>query len=151
MPLPGEPQCVAAQLVPGKSTLSYGAGALGTTSVYIRQQFRNTGSACTLDLPASIGVSQSTGLFTPVAVSNAGTTRSVVIPAGSLRSVVLGAWWPIAGYNSRAGTAGACQASVANVTRAHVPLSMGSLPVQLGMRLPAVCLSPASVSLAIAG
>jgi hypothetical protein len=102
-------------------------------------------------LPSSIGVSQSTGLFMPVAVGNAGTTASIVVPAGSSRSVVLGAWWPIPGYKPQAGTGGACKTSLANVTRAHVPLSAGSLPVQLGMRLPAVCLSPTSVSLAIAG
>jgi hypothetical protein len=137
--------CTAAQLELGAPTAANGFGTLGTTSMFVTQPIHNTGGACRLEVPASIGLAPSSGSFRSVAPENGGTTSGIDLAAGGSASIVVGAWWPAGGQVSPP----PCADAIRNVTRAEVPLASGHITIELPTTFVEACLSPVRVSLGL--
>lgn len=140
--------CAADQFVLTSSpaTHAYGYSTVDTRVVFFRQPMRNTGKKCSIRLPTRLGVLGAGGETVVVRVGNAGTATSFAVPAGKVITLVLGAWWPIANAQN-ADTW--CRDPVADVTRVSFPFASGVISFDLGMTLPEVCPSPASMSATI--
>lgn len=143
--------CSASQFTLDQATSAPGFGTVGTTSVYVTQPLRNTGSDCVLELPPTIMVASATGPFQSVTAVNAGTASSFTIRPGQSASIVLGAWWWTGGSteNGTPLSAPPCTDPITDVTRVRFPLALGSILIDLGTVWHEVCSSPASVSITV--
>ena len=143
LPGPGG-TCSADQFViTAPATHEYGFGPAFMTAVYFRQPLRNTGAPCVLRLPQSVGVAGPDGQIVIVRVVNAGNATSFIVKAGQGLAIMLGAWWPTP---TAPNASTWCGPPVLGVTRASFPLATGVIALDLGLTVPRVCPSPASMS-----
>ena len=145
--------CSASQFALGEATSAPGFGTVGTTSLYVTQPLRNTGSDCVLELPTTIRVASATGPFQSVKVVNAGTATSFTIRSGQSVSIVLGAWWWTGGSteNGTQLAAPPCTDPLTDINRVEFPVAQDSIQIDLGTIWHQVCSSPASVSVTVEG
>ena len=141
--------CSASQLVLGAATSAYGFGTFGTTSGYVTRAIRNTGSACVFALPGTIRVATANGASQAVPVFNPGIVTVFNLGSGDSLLLVIGAsWWTgVTPYNGTPLPAPPCADAIGDVSRVEIPLTSGSLAIDLDTPWQEVCSSPASVSI----
>ncbi len=141
--------CVSTQFALGPATSSYSFSTAGTRAVDVVQPIRNTGAACVLRLPATVGVASATGPFQALPVEGGG--EAVDIAAGqSLSLVVRGWWWT--GWTSDTGQTPSpppCANPVSDITRIEFPLASGTIEIGFTTAWHQVCTEPVSASVSV--
>ncbi|HEX5466079.1 MAG TPA: hypothetical protein VFW92_05310 [Candidatus Limnocylindrales bacterium] len=118
--------------------------------VFVTQPLRNTGSSCTLQLPTAIGVSSAAGPLHVVGVDDVSPISFDVSAGQSVTLHLSATWW--VGIDPASGTpepTPACSDPVDRLTRAEIPLAVGSIGLTLDPGWQRVCTSPPSVGLGL--